>query len=82
MTFLRDFRAFHGCFRQTSKEMPWSVADVDRHKKGLSAEQKQKWSRIANSVLKRCLAGGGSQKTCEASAVRIANSHTRTGDGG
>jgi hypothetical protein len=51
--------------------MPWTVADVDRHKKGLSPEQKKAWVSIANSVLKSCHAKGG--KDCEGKAVRIAN---------
>lgn len=46
--------------------MPWSVGDVDKHKKNLSSEQKSKWSSIANSVL--------SKTGNEASAIRIANS--------
>lgn len=31
--------------------MPWTSADVDRHKKGLSPEQKKKWAKIANNAL-------------------------------
>jgi uncharacterized protein YdaT len=46
--------------------MPWTVADVDRHKKGLSAEQKKKWVSIANAVLK--------DTGDEGRAIRIANS--------
>ena len=52
--------------------MPWTVKDVDRHKKGLTPEQKKKWVKIANSVLRDCQAKGG--KDCEAKAIRIANS--------
>lgn len=54
--------------------MPWTVKDVDKHKKGLSTEQKKKWVRVANKVLKDCLKDGGSQKSCEAKAIRTANS--------
>lgn len=46
--------------------MPWSVSDVEKHKKNLSTEQKSKWSSVANSVL--------SKTGNEASAIRIANS--------
>jgi len=53
--------------------MPWSVGDVDSHKKGLSDKGKVQWCRIANSVLKRCMAKGGDEKTCAASAIRQAN---------
>lgn len=54
--------------------MPWSVADVDSHKKGLSLEQKKKWVSVANSVLKKCLADGGTDATCAPKAIRVANS--------
>jgi len=52
--------------------MPWSVGDVDHHKKGLTAAQKAKWVRVANGVLKDCLAKKG--KDCDAKSIRIANS--------
>lgn len=48
--------------------MPWSVGDVEKHKKGLSSEQKSRWSSVANSIL--------SETGDEASAIRIANSRT------
>lgn len=53
--------------------MPWSVGDVDKHKKGLSDSQKQQWVRIANSALRKCMADGGSESSCAASAIRQAN---------
>jgi len=52
--------------------MPWTVKDVDRHKKGLTPAQKKKWVSIANGVLKDCQSKGG--KNCEGKAIRIANS--------
>lgn len=52
--------------------MPWTVADVDKHKKGLTPAQKKKWVTIANSALKQCQTSGGSD--CEGKAIRIANS--------
>ena len=52
--------------------MPWSVGDVDSHKKGLTPAQKKKWVGIANGVLKDCQSKGG--KDCEGKAIRIANS--------
>lgn len=51
--------------------MPWTVADVDRFKKGLTTAQKRRWVRVANSVLAKCKSNGGSN--CEASAIRQAN---------
>lgn len=56
--------------------MPWTVADVDRFKKGLSDKQKTQWVSVANNTLKQCLAGGGKQSTCEGNAVRQANGVT------
>jgi len=53
--------------------MPWSKSDVDRFKSGLSDAQKERWVRIANDALRRCLDNGGSQENCEASAIRQAN---------
>jgi hypothetical protein len=55
-------------------EMPWTKADVDRHKKGLTDKQKETWVEVANSALKRCVGKGGSQEKCEGSAIRQANS--------
>lgn len=53
--------------------MPWSEKDVDRFKKGLSDKQKEQWVAVANSVLQKCLDGGGDAKKCEASAIQQAN---------
>jgi hypothetical protein len=53
--------------------MPWTKDDADSHKKGLSDKGKTQWARIANSVLKRCMAKGGSEKECAASAIKQAN---------
>jgi hypothetical protein len=53
--------------------MPWTILDVERHKQGLTEKQKRQWVEVANSVLERCLKNGGSQKECEASAIRQAN---------
>lgn len=53
--------------------MPWTVSDVDRHKKGLTKAQKKKWVKIANAALATCLADDGEQSDCEGKAIRIAN---------
>lgn len=52
---------------------PWTPADADKHKKGLSSSQKKKWAATANSVRASCIADGGSAKTCDGKAIRIAN---------
>lgn len=58
--------------------MPWTPSDAKRHKKGLSSKQARQWSAVANSVLQSCLSHGGSRTSCEARAVRAANSVTGT----
>ena len=60
--------------------MPWSVADVDHFKAGLTEGEKRCWVNLANGVLRRCQkrqeepAGG-----CEALAIRVANSRCEKG---
>jgi len=53
--------------------MPWTVRDVDRHKHGLTDVQKRRWVEIANSVRAECIKKGGSERECDASAIRQAN---------
>ena len=53
--------------------MPWTVADVDKHKKGLSDTQKIRWVAVANSALAACIKKGGTDVTCAGGAVRQAN---------
>lgn len=60
--------------------MPWAVKDVESHKKGLSAKQKKKWVAVANSVRSKCIKEGGSEKECDAKAIRIANGSTMKGN--
>jgi arsenate reductase-like glutaredoxin family protein len=54
--------------------MPWTIKDVDKHKKGLTPASKKKWISIANSVRKKCLEDGDSEDVCDAKAIRVANS--------
>lgn len=53
--------------------MPWTVTDVDQHKKGLTDKQKKQWVTVANSVRTQCLKEGISEKECDAKAIRQAN---------
>lgn len=55
--------------------MPWKVADVESHIKGLDDKQKQAWVKIANSTLSSCLADGGDD--CEGKAIRVANAMSK-----
>lgn len=61
--------------------MPWTVGNVDEHKKGLSDKQKAQWVRIANSALASCLKKGGTDATCAASAIKQANGVVGTNSG-
>jgi hypothetical protein len=47
--------------------MPWAIEDVDRHKKGLSTDQKELWVSVANEVLDRT--GDEGRAIREANAV-------------
>ena len=51
--------------------MPWTVGDVERHMKDLSAAEKETWVEVANKALAACEKAGRSD--CEASAIRQAN---------
>jgi hypothetical protein len=53
--------------------MPWTKDDVEKHKKGLTDKQKETWVKVANSARNRCIEAGGSEKECDASAIRQAN---------
>jgi uncharacterized protein YdaT len=59
--------------------MPWSKSDVEKHKKGLSQQQKAKWVRIANGVLEECKSSR--QENCEQRAIRVANSKVGESNG-
>lgn len=58
---------------QKETPVPWTTADVDRHRKGLDPKAKALWVRIANDTLKRELAKGTDRKEAEARAIRAAN---------
>lgn len=51
--------------------VPWTVKDVDKHKKGLSLDQKVRWVRIANAILE--------DEGDEALAIRTANKRVGSG---
>lgn len=53
--------------------MPFTIADVEKHNKGLSPTKKRQWVEVANSVMQRCMSNGGSDATCAPSAIRQAN---------
>lgn len=61
-------------FSRRGKAMPWSLSDVDKHKKGLSLKQKRQWVEVANSVLSHLLGLGTAQGEAEARAIKAANS--------
>lgn len=51
--------------------MPFTTADVEGHKRGLSTAQKTLWVRVANRALTVCEEAGKSD--CEGKAIRQAN---------
>lgn len=50
--------------------MPWTAADADKHIKGLSANQKKGWAKIANAALKE-------YNGDEGRAIRTANAKSK-----
>lgn len=60
--------------------MPWKVEDVEKHNKGLSAKQKKQWVAVANQVLSKCMAEGGEESKCAASAIQQANGVVKTNE--
>ena len=54
--------------------MPWKTdEDVAKHKSGLTPKKSAQWKRIANSVLKREMKKGKTEKEAAASAIKQAN---------
>jgi hypothetical protein len=53
--------------------MPWTKEDVEKHKGGLTDDQKNQWVEVANSALESCMKDGGSEETCAISAIKQAN---------
>ena len=53
--------------------MPWTIDDVDEHKKDLTDAQKKRWVSIANGALEDCTEAGTDQAECEGRAIRVAN---------
>jgi phage-related tail fiber protein len=51
--------------------MPWTVEEVEKFKKGLSASEKETWVEIANKALAACEKAG--KADCDASAIKQAN---------
>lgn len=54
--------------------MPWTAADADQHKKGLSNKQRKKWATVANGALEAFISGGMAKADAESRAIKIANS--------
>lgn len=53
--------------------MPWTIDDVEGFNKGLTDKQKEQWVSVANSAYKSCIADGGDDEECAASAIKQAN---------
>jgi hypothetical protein len=52
----------------------WTVADVPKYNKSATTrKQKRMWVNVANSALKSCMDGGGSEETCAPKAITQAN---------
>jgi len=53
--------------------MPFTPEDAEKHKKDLTSKQKNQWSRVAESVRKRLMKKGVSEKEAAGEAVKQAN---------
>jgi len=54
--------------------MPWTKNDAKGHTSKADTPKKQKqWAEVANSVLKSCMAEGGTEESCSAKAITQAN---------
>jgi len=53
--------------------MPFTMDDAEKHKKGMTEKQKKQWMRISESVRKREMKKGMSEKEAAASAIKQAN---------
>ena len=51
----------------------WKIDDVSKHIKGLDDKKSKQWVQVANSVYEKCMADGGSDKSCAPTAIRQAN---------
>ena len=52
--------------------MPWSKGNIPTSFKNLKGDTLDLALSIANGVLKRCIANGGTDKTCAPQAIRVA----------
>jgi len=52
--------------------MPFVKKDVPKLARGIEPEKVNDWKTVANQELKKCVAQGGDELTCEINAVRIA----------
>ena len=59
--------------------MPYSIEDVDKHKKGLTDKEKEQWVSVANSVLASCMEDGGDEGECAAKAIQQASGVLKRG---
>lgn len=54
--------------------MPFTTDDVEKHtKKAITDKLKRQWVKVANAWRDNCTERGGSEETCDASAIKAAN---------
>ncbi len=58
--------------------MPWTAKDADKHKKGLTANQKAGWARIANAALKEYGDEGKAIRVSNAKAPQVGKKTDKT----
>jgi Zn-finger nucleic acid-binding protein len=54
--------------------MPWAPKDATSHTRAANtAKKRRQWAHVANSARERCIKEGGSEKECDARAIKQAN---------
>jgi hypothetical protein len=53
--------------------MPWTEEDAKKHKADLTGKKAKQWARVANSVLKRMMDKGMTEKEAAGEAIKQAN---------
>jgi DNA-directed RNA polymerase subunit RPC12/RpoP len=62
--------------------MPWAPKDASSHTRAANtAKKRRQWAHVANSARERCIKQGGSEKDCDARAIKQANTAVKKARG-
>lgn len=60
--------------------MPFTAASFRKHKKGMTKAQSIRGAKMANAIMKSCLADGKSQETCDRISIATTLKNISRGD--